>query len=104
MFKDIKRVKSMIRAEIEHEHEMKMESKEASFKREKDNWEEDKKRDKDHAEREHDLQLKESITLARLENEQKLKQLDLLRWTTWKNSPKRSRNLLKRPIRRFLSL
>lgn len=62
---------------LEHEHKMEMEAASAKFVREKHNWHLDKDREVDHLKRESDLKLKESIVLARLENEQKLKQMEL---------------------------
>jgi predicted transport protein len=64
-------------AELTHKHKLELEEKKASFDREKKNWVEDKERLVKKMTDEHEIKLKEAVSLANLESMQKIKQAQL---------------------------
>lgn len=80
MFILLKRAKALAEIEvskIKSEHQLAMNHLNAEFKQEKKNWDEDKSRLVDQLQKEHDLKLKEILTLTKLDSEQKIKQMQL---------------------------
>jgi hypothetical protein len=83
-----RRRQKMVVEEEQHKHKLEMQSKDAEFARSKQVWEEDKARMKDQFEQEardfekrlqsqHDMKLLEAVTLAKLDSEQKVKQVEM---------------------------
>lgn len=68
----------MLLRELEHENTLHLEETKASFDRERSVWKEDKERLRTQLIEEHELKLKEYTTLARLDYEQKTKQIELI--------------------------
>lgn len=80
MFILLKRAQALAEIEvskIKAEHQLEMNRLNSEFKQEKKNWDEDKSRLVDQLQKEHDLKLKEILTLTKLDSEQKIKQMQL---------------------------
>lgn len=63
--------------EIRHKHKLEIQELRAQLDRERHNWEEDKQRLINDLQRDHDLKIKEAVTLTKLQSEQKIKQAEL---------------------------
>lgn len=63
--------------EIRHKHRLELTERQADFDREKKVWEEDRERLTISLTKEHELKLKEVVTLTKLDSEQKSKQMEL---------------------------
>ncbi len=63
--------------ELKHSHNLEIEGVAANFNREKSHWEEDKQRALNRIVEDHDIKLKEAITLTQLSGQQQAKQAEL---------------------------
>jgi len=64
-------------AEIKHQHQLEIQEMKAEIAREKKHWEEDKKRTEKQLKDEHEIKLKEVLTLTKLDSEQRIKKAEL---------------------------
>lgn len=60
--------------EVRHKHKLEVDEIKANIEREKRHWAEDKTREVTNLKKEHDLKLKEAVTLAKLDSEQRIAQ------------------------------
>jgi vacuolar-type H+-ATPase subunit E/Vma4 len=64
-------------AEIKHAHKLQINEIQADMEQQKRHWEEDKKRQKEQLEKEHDIKLTEVLSLTKLDGEQRAKRAEL---------------------------
>lgn len=64
-------------AEIQHKHNLEIQEKDAAFQRERKMWDEDKGRLESQLKKDHELKMKEVVTLTKLDSEQRVKQIEL---------------------------
>lgn len=63
--------------ELKHKHRLDLEAQTAQFNREKAEWEKDKKRLEEDLKKDHEIKLREVLSLTKLESQQKIKQLEI---------------------------
>lgn len=64
-------------AEVKHEHQLKLNESQAMLERERKHWDEDRQRIVDKLTQEHELKLKEVVTVTKLDSQQQIKKAQL---------------------------